>query len=104
MLRLNEVKLPLNHNEEALPAAILQKLGIASEDMLSFEVFKRAYDARNKADILLIYIVDIEVANQADLLAQFVNDPHVRETPDMTYKFVAKAPQNLTSRDRKSVV
>jgi uncharacterized FAD-dependent dehydrogenase len=98
MLRLNEVKLPLNHNEEALPAAILQKLGIASEDMLSFEVFKRAYDARNKAVILLIYIVDIEVINQAELLAQFANDPHVRETPDMTYKFVAKAPQNLTSR------
>lgn len=98
MLRLNEVKLPLHHNEEALPAAILQKLGIVSEDMLSFEVFKRAYDARNKADILLIYIVDIEVANQAELLAQFINDPHVRETPDMTYKFVATAPQSLTSR------
>lgn len=98
MLRLNEVKLPLNHNEEALPAAILQKLGIASEDMLSFEVFKRAYDARNKTDILLIYIVDIEVSNQDKLLEQFVNDPHVRETPDMTYKFVTHAPQNLTSR------
>ena len=98
MLRLNEVKLPLNHNEDALPAAILQKLGITLEDMLSFEVFKRAYDARNKADILLIYTLDIEVANQAELLVRFVNDPHVRETPDMTYKFVAQAPQNLSAR------
>ena len=98
MLRLNEVKLPLNHDEDALPAAILQKLGIASEELLSFEVFKRAYDARNKADILLIYTLDIEVVNQAELLAQFANDPHVRETPDMTYQFVAKAPQNLSSR------
>ena len=98
MLRLNEVKLPLNHNEEALPAAILHKLGIASEEMLSFEVYKRAYDARNKTDILLIYTVDIEVINQAELLAKFANDPHVRETPDMTYKFVAEAPSNLSLR------
>lgn len=98
MLRLNEVKLPLNHNEDALPAAILQKLGIASEDMLSFEVFKRAYDARNKVDILLIYTVDIELTNQTELLTQFANDPHVRETPDMTYKFVAQAPKNLKLR------
>jgi len=98
MLRLNEVKLPLNHDEDALPAAIMQKLGIASKELLSFEVFKRAYDARNKANILLIYIVDVEVVNQADLLVKFTKDPHVRETPDMTYQFVAKAPQNLSSR------
>lgn len=98
MLRLNEVKLPLNHEENALAAAILKKLGIAAEDMLSFEVFKRAYDARNKTDILLIYTLDIEVVNQAELLDKFSNDPHVRETPDMTYKFVAKAPQNICNR------
>jgi uncharacterized FAD-dependent dehydrogenase len=98
MLRLNEVKLPLNHNEEALLAAILNKLGIALEDMLSFEVHKRAYDARNKSAILLIYIVDVEVVGQGEILAQFVDDPHVRETPDMTYKFVAQAPQNMSAR------
>ncbi len=98
MLRLNEIKLPLNHAEEALSAAILQKLGIAAEQLLSFKVFKRAYDARNKADILLIYTVDVEVSHQAELLAQFANDPHVRETPDMTYQFVAQAPATLTER------
>lgn len=98
MLRLNEVKLPLNHDEQALPAAILHKLGIAEHEMHSFEVFKRSYDARNKADILLIYILDIEVSNEAKLLLKFADDPHVRETPDMTYKFVTQAPENLTSR------
>ncbi|WP_051118076.1 NAD(P)/FAD-dependent oxidoreductase, partial [Vibrio campbellii] len=32
------------------------------------------------------------------LLAKFEKDPHVRQTPDMEYKFVAKAPKNLTER------
>ncbi|WP_158968437.1 NAD(P)/FAD-dependent oxidoreductase [Paraglaciecola sp. L3A3] len=98
MLRLNEIKLPLNHDENALPQAILQKLGIANTELMSFKVFKRAYDARNKNQILLIYILDVEVQNQQALLDAFAADPHVRETPDMTYQFVAQAPKELTSR------
>ncbi|WP_346433335.1 NAD(P)/FAD-dependent oxidoreductase [Paraglaciecola aquimarina] len=98
MLRLTEIKLPLNHDEQALPAAILQKLGISVEQLLSFNVFKRAYDARNKSDILLIYTLDVAVTDQQVLLDSFQADPHVREAPDMTYQFVTHAPKGLTSR------
>ncbi|MGJ8681588.1 NAD(P)/FAD-dependent oxidoreductase [Paraglaciecola sp.] len=98
MLRLNEVKLPLNHEESALTQAITQKLNINPEQILSFNVHKRAYDARNKTDILLIYTLDIELVEQEELLEQFSDDPHVRETPDMTYQFVAQAPKNLKER------
>ena len=76
----------------------MEKFGIAIVDMLSCEVHRRAYDARNKSDILLIYIVDVEVTSQTELLAQFIDDPHVRETPDMTYKFVAQAPRYMSVR------
>ena len=38
MLRLNEIKLPLNHDDDALGAAILNKLSIDAQQMLSFEV------------------------------------------------------------------
>ncbi|MGS2720586.1 NAD(P)/FAD-dependent oxidoreductase [Paraglaciecola aestuariivivens] len=98
MLRINEIKLPLNHEEQALSQAILQKLQIPASQLQSFKVFKRAYDARNKADILLIYTLDVEVLEPELLLTKFAKDPHVRKTPDMTYKFVAKAPDNLTQR------
>ena len=46
MLRLNEVKLPLEHDAAALPAAILARLGITAYELLGFTVFKRSYDAR----------------------------------------------------------
>ncbi|MCF2946700.1 NAD(P)/FAD-dependent oxidoreductase [Paraglaciecola aquimarina] len=98
MIRLNEIKLPLNHEEPALAQAICDKLNISQKQIQSFKVHKRAYDARNKADILLIYTLDVELAEQANLLEQFSNDPHVRETPDMTYQFVAQAPAELASR------
>ncbi|EGU0166313.1 NAD(P)/FAD-dependent oxidoreductase [Vibrio parahaemolyticus] len=99
MIRINEIKLPLDHEEGALLDAITKKLGIRAEKVISFNVFRRGYDARKKTNIHLIYTLDIIVeGDETALLAKFANDPHVRQTPDMEYKFVAKAPENLTER------
>ena len=48
MLRITELKLPLDHSEAALPAAILARLAIKAEDLLGFTVFRRGYDSRKK--------------------------------------------------------
>ncbi|HCM1568964.1 TPA: NAD(P)/FAD-dependent oxidoreductase [Vibrio parahaemolyticus] len=99
MIRINEIKLPLDHEEGALLDAITKKLGIPAEKVISFNVFRRGYDARKKTNIHLIYTLDIIVeGDETALLAKFANDPLVRQTPDMEYKFVAKAPENLTER------
>ncbi|EHH1281634.1 NAD(P)/FAD-dependent oxidoreductase [Vibrio parahaemolyticus] len=99
MIRINEIKLPLDHEEGALLDAITKKLGIPAEKVISFNVFRRGYDARKKTNIHLIYTLDIIVeGDETALLAKFANDPHVRQTPDMEYKFVAKAPETLAER------
>ncbi|OBT22409.1 hypothetical protein A9266_09955 [Vibrio tasmaniensis] len=98
MIRLTEIKLPLDHEESAIQDAIEAKLGINSDQVLSFNIFKRGYDARKKSKILLIYTLDVLVENEAELLEQFISDPHVKVTPDMEYKFVAKAAENQTER------
>ena len=68
MLRLTELKLPLDHPPEALRAAILQRLAIKDDDLLSVSIFKRSVDARKKQAMLLIYTLDIEARNEAALL------------------------------------
>ncbi|MCF7481907.1 NAD(P)/FAD-dependent oxidoreductase [Vibrio sp. J1-1] len=99
MIRINEIRLPLDHEEGALLDAITKKLGIPAEKVISFNVFRRGYDARKKTNIQLIYTLDIIVeGDEAALLEKFKKDPHVRQTPDMEYKFVAKAPENLKER------
>ncbi|WP_371194287.1 NAD(P)/FAD-dependent oxidoreductase [Glaciecola sp. SC05] len=101
MLRLTDIKLPLDHDEHALELAILDKLNIGKDELVSFNMFKRGYDARNNSNIQLIYTLDVELVNQAlqeRLLHQFSVDPHVRITPDMTYKFVTRAPEKLIHR------
>jgi len=98
MIRLTEIKLPLDHDENALQQAVLTKLGIEKERLKSFNVFKRGYDARKKTAILLIYTLDIDVADEVELLTKFSKDQHVKPAPDTQYKFVAQAPENLTQR------
>ena len=98
MLRLTELKLPLDHPPEALRAAILKRLELAGDDLLDFSIFKRSYDARKKHALLLVYTVDVEVKDEAALLKKFRNDAHVKPTPDMAYQFVGHAPENFTER------
>ena len=98
MLRISEIKLPLDHPEDALRAAIVAKLQISDDELKGFTIFKRSYDARRKSAIVFVYIVDVETAKDAELLKKFQSDPHVSETPDSNYKIVARAPEGLKVR------
>jgi uncharacterized FAD-dependent dehydrogenase len=98
MLRISEIKLALDHADDALRDAILVKLAISDDELINFSIFKRSYDARRKSAIVFVYIVDVETTKDAELLARFHSDPHVSETPDTTYKLVAHAPQGLKDR------
>ncbi|MCD2517424.1 NAD(P)/FAD-dependent oxidoreductase [Massilia sp. G4R7] len=91
MLRINELKLPLNHPDSALREAILTRLGIAGEDLIGFSVFKRSYDARKKTAIVLIYALDVEVRGEAAVLARMGGDQYIVPAPDTSYKFATTA-------------
>lgn len=98
MLRLTEIKLPLDHPEDAIEMAILKKLKITPEELIGYSIFKRSYDARKKPEIVLVYILDVETTQEKQVLQRLKKDPHVMITPDMSYRFVATAPSNLTIR------
>jgi len=98
MLRLTEIKLPLNHREDELPAAILKRLGSHAEDLLNYTVFRRGYDARKPSAISLIYTLDVEVKNEVTLLRKLTDSPHISHSPDTRYHFVAHAPENFAER------
>ncbi len=119
MIRLTELKLPLEHAADALPALIAHTLGIDGTNLGLFTIFKRSIDAR-KADLVQVYIVDVEIAptlgtgvsslppegavspwggpaaklaptTEAALLAKFAGNPHIFAAPDLVYHPVAQA-------------
>ena len=120
MLRLTELKLPLDHAPEALHALTAKTLGIAPADITNLTVFKRSFDAR-KAALLQVYIVDVELETvrpepveglrqaqpernapaitlEAALLTQFAGHLHIGPSPDMAYHPVATAPAPMQER------
>jgi len=91
MLRLTEVRLPLDHPPNALDAAVRKRLGLKKQAPLAITVFRRGYDARKRSAIVMVYTLDVTVENEADLLAKHADDPQIRVAPDTTYKPVALA-------------
>ncbi len=98
MLRLTELKLPLDHTEPELRTAILRRLDIPEPALLGYTVFRRGVDARRKSMIHLIYTVDADLQNEAAVLARLAGDRHVLPAPDIAYHPVAQAPAGMTRR------
>ena len=98
MLRLTDIKLPLDHAESALRQAVLAKLSIDESDLLDVQIAKRSYDARKHGAIKLIYALDVTLRDEAAVLARFAGDAHVGPTPDTRYRAVTRAPAQLALR------
>jgi uncharacterized FAD-dependent dehydrogenase len=92
MLRLTEIKLPLDHPPDAIRAAAIARLKIAPGDLISCTVFRRGHDLRKKTAITLVYSLDVTVRHEASVLERFAGDTQVRPTPDIDYRFLARAP------------
>ena len=95
MLRITELRLPLNHSESALRPAITERLGVSDAALKSFTVFKRSFDARKKSAVVLIYTIDCELDDEAAVLARLEGQPHIRPTPDTGYHFIGHAPADF---------
>ena len=94
MLRITELRLPLDHAAPALRAGVLRRLVLEEADVAQIDVFKRSYDARKKSAIQLIYTLDVTLAaglDQAAVLARHAADPQIRPSPDTRYHYIGRA-------------
>ena len=92
MLRLTELKLPLDHSADDLERAVCERLEIEPGELVRFAVARRGNDARKKSAIKLVYAIDATVTDEAAVLARHAGDQHVRPTPDTGYRFPVMAP------------
>lgn len=98
MIRLTEIKLPLDHSESALEASVLERLGIEARQLVRYAVFRRGVDARKRSAIAFIYTLDAEVRDEQMVLARLRGSRHIAPAPDTGYRHVARAPSGLNAR------
>ena len=91
MLRLTELKLPLDHPPEALEDAVRTRLGLEADARLDLHVVRRGYDARRRGRIAFVYTVDLDTDDEAALLAAH-GGADLSVAPDTAYRFVAAPP------------
>ena len=92
MLRLSELRLPLEHGSNDLQEAVLRRLRIPPDQLLEQRLVKRSIDARRRDRIQVIYSVDVAVRSEAAVLRRHRGNPRIRTAPDTRYRMVAKAP------------
>ena len=82
MIRIRQIKLNIDENENNLKQKISQKLKIKENDILSYKINKKSIDARK--EIMYVYEIDAEIKNENIILKKHLND--IIKTPDETYK------------------
>ena len=99
MLRLSELKLPLDHSEADLQAAVCRRLRLKPEQLRSHRVVKRSIDARRRQEIQLAYSLDIELEAglERSVLQRFQRDPHLQTAQPALYQLVTTAPAGIAA-------
>ncbi len=102
MLRITELKLPLNHSKIDLQTAVLHRLKIDLNKFISCHIFRQSHDARKRNDIKMVYTVDVDVKDEAEILAEFIDDIYINQTPDTEYRLITHAA--MTNKIRPIVI
>lgn len=74
MIRINQIKLPIEHSEAQLRKKVCKALRISDDQILDMSIAKRSIDARKKPELQYVYSVDVSVASEASVLKKVDNN------------------------------
>ena len=95
MIRISQIKLPINHTEEDLSKQISKLLKV-NKDNFKYRISKKSIDAR-KEDIKYIYTVDVEINNEKKIISK-INNKNIMSTDNKKYEFITPGEKKLNHR------
>jgi uncharacterized protein len=85
LLRITELRLPVDHDEEDLVEKVLKMLRAEKRDLRRLLIRRRSIDARKRENLLFLYTVDVDVLHGNRILARRSSSSRVMPAPDLTY-------------------
>ena len=73
-IRVRDIRLPLEHNDDELCRAAARSLGIAAGDIANFSLARKAVDARHQT-VYFSYTLDLELKPEAEIGADILASP-----------------------------
>ena len=77
MIKINEIKLPLDSDAAALKRAAAKALRCKEEKITSLQITKKAVDSRKKDNIFFVYNVSVEVDSDENAVVSHAKNPKV---------------------------
>ncbi len=96
-IRVFELKLPLDHDAEALPRALAAALGCRRDEILDWTIRREAVDARRKSALHFSYTVDAYLRNEARALGG-KKTHRVSPVPEESYEAARPGEERLEGR------
>ena len=93
MLRIRQLKLPVEHTPEQLKKKIAKTLKCA-EDTFSYEIVRQSLDARHKDDKKFVYTVDVKTAAEQKILRR-VHNNNIMSINKKDYQFPLPGTEKL---------
>ena len=84
MLRINQLKLPIEHTQQDLEQKVMELLGIS--EVPKIIIVRRSVDARKKPELFFNYILDLKVRNQKEVY-KHCNKKQITLQSEMKYRF-----------------
>ena len=97
MLRIGQLKLAPNHNEQELLQKIAKTLRISETEVKQYEIKKRSIDARKKTLLQFVYTIDVEVINEQQVLKKQKGN-QVTLAKNNDYKFATAGTEIMRHR------
>lgn len=97
VLKVNQIKLPLNHSKKQLKEAIVHKLRIRPEEMIDYRILKQSIDARKSGkgghagEVLYQYSVAVTLANEKQYLKKHHANKDILPYTPVIYQMPEKA-------------
>lgn len=101
MIRIQQLKLPLIHNEQMIEEKICATLGIRTGQEFQYEIIRRSVDARKKPQLFYVYTVDVTMSGEGKLVKK-LHKPNIQLVQKSRYHF--PKPGTLAMEHRPVIV
>lgn len=98
MIRINQMKLNIEHTSDDFERKILKTLCIKKEELQGFQICKQSIDARKKPVLYYVYSVDVQVRDEAKVKKTVKNNQIQFQVKPDSYHFEVKGTKELTHR------
>lgn len=94
MIRITQLKLPINHGEQAILKKAARLLKIREEQIEDLEIIRKSLDARHKNDLLFSYTIDVMLSKNTRINQKIYNN-NIMLINKADYEFPTCEPKKL---------